>query len=88
MKVTRLTVIPLKGLGANHPQKITVTGTGIRGDRQLFLVDDADRLFSCTRTGAFYGLHADYDWPPLPYVDRVRRRLAVRGGRLERRQDR
>ncbi|GAA0912093.1 MOSC domain-containing protein [Virgisporangium aurantiacum] len=61
MKVTRLTVIPLKGLGAHHPEEITVTATGIRGDRQLFLVDDSDRLFSCTRTGAFYGLRADYD---------------------------
>ena len=61
MKVTRLTVIPLKGFGANHPEEITVTGTGIRGDRQLFLVDDKNRLFSCTRTGAFFGLHADYD---------------------------
>lgn len=61
MKVTRLTVIPLKGLGASHPDEITVTGTGIRGDRQLFLVDDRNRLFSCTRTGAFYDLRADYD---------------------------
>jgi uncharacterized protein YcbX len=61
MRVSRLTVIPLKGLGASHPNEVTLTATGIRGDRQLFLVDDADRLFSCTRSGAFYGLRADYD---------------------------
>jgi uncharacterized protein len=77
MRVTRLTVIPVKGLGANHPEEVTVTGTGIRGDRQLFLVDDADRLFSCTRTGAFYGLHADYD------VDRRRLRVDDVDGPVE-----
>jgi uncharacterized protein YcbX len=77
MRVTRLTVIPLKGLGANHPDEVTVTGTGIRGDRQLFLVDDRNRLFSCTRTGAFYDLHADYD------VERQRLRIDKEEGPIE-----
>lgn len=61
MHVSRLTVIPVKGLRADHPRQVTVTPTGIVGDRQMFLVDDRNRLLSVTRTGALMGLHAGYD---------------------------
>lgn len=60
-RVSRLTVIAVKGFRPRHPSEVTVTATGIRGDRQLFLVDEADKLFSCTRTGAFYSVDAGYD---------------------------
>ena len=69
--VTRLTVLPVKGLRANHPAEVTVTSTGISGDRQLLLIDERDKLFSATRSGAFLGIRADYD--------RQRRRLALSG---------
>ncbi|MEV6348943.1 MOSC domain-containing protein [Actinoplanes sp. NPDC051851] len=61
MKVTRLTILPVKGVRASHPERVEVTGTGIRGDRQFFLVDDRDKLISATRTGAWLGLTATYD---------------------------
>jgi len=58
--VSRLTVVPVKGLHANHPDEVTVTPTGIAGDRQLFLVDAGGTLFSATRTGKFLSLRASY----------------------------
>lgn len=48
----------MKGLRANHPSAVTVTPTGIEGDRQFFLVDADGKLFSASRTGAFLGVRA------------------------------
>ena len=59
----------MKGLRANHPQQVTVTATGIVGDRQMFFVDDHDRLLSVTRTGALMGLRAEYDAGMLRVTD-------------------
>jgi uncharacterized protein YcbX len=49
--VTKLSVTPIKGLGMSLEQEIHLTETGAVGDRQLFLADDDDRLFSVTRSG-------------------------------------
>ena len=34
------------------PREISLTKTGAAGDREMFLIDDDDRLFSVTRSGA------------------------------------
>ncbi|EXG81603.1 putative Fe-S protein [Cryptosporangium arvum DSM 44712] len=62
MRVSRLTVVPVKGLRAEHPASVVVTPTGIVGDRQFFLVDADGKLFSASRTGAFLGARAS--WSP------------------------
>ena len=60
MHVSRLTVVPVKGLHPNHPSEVSVTPTGIVGDRQFFLVDADDKLFSAQRTGALLPLRVSY----------------------------
>jgi uncharacterized protein YcbX len=59
MQVTRLTTTAIKGTGLRHPETIELRRSGAVGDRQFFLVDDEDRLISCTRTGAFVGVVAE-----------------------------
>jgi uncharacterized protein YcbX len=61
MRVTRLSVTPVKGLALHHPDSIEVTATGVPGDRAFYLVDDRDALYSIAKTGSLVGLHADYD---------------------------
>ncbi|MFG1927236.1 MOSC domain-containing protein [Cryptosporangium sp. NPDC048952] len=69
MHVSSLTVVPVKGLNASHPPSVTVTPTGIVGDRQFFLVDAAGKLFSASRTGAFLGLRASFADDVLAVAD-------------------
>jgi hypothetical protein len=61
MRVTRLSVTPVKGLALHHPDAIEVTATGVPGDRAFYVVDDRDSLFSIAKTGSMVGLLADYD---------------------------
>ena len=61
MRVTRLSVTPVKGLGLHHPSQVEVELTGVVGDRIFYLVDDTDALFSIAKTGALVGLLAEYD---------------------------
>ncbi len=61
MRVTRLSVTPVKGLALHHPESIEVTATGVTGDRAFYLVDERDALYSIAKTGKLVGLHADYD---------------------------
>ena len=61
MRVTRLSVTPVKGLALHHPDSIDVTPAGVAGDRAFYLVDDRDALYSIAKTGSLVGLHADYD---------------------------
>lgn len=61
MQVTRLSVTPIKGLMLHHPQRIAVTSHGAVGDRDFYLVDDADRLVSVAKTGSLFALKAIFD---------------------------
>lgn len=61
MRVTRLSVTPVKGLALHHPEQVQVTHSGVVGDRLFYLVDDRDTLFSIAKTGALVGLSAQYD---------------------------
>jgi uncharacterized protein YcbX len=61
MRVTRLSVTPVKGLALHHPAQIEVTRTGVVGDRAFYLVDERDTLYSIAKTGSLLGLHADYE---------------------------
>lgn len=61
MRVTRLSVTPVKGLALHHPEEIEVTAAGVTGDRAFYLVDQRNALYSIAKTGSLVGLHADYD---------------------------
>lgn len=61
MRVTRLSVTPVKGLALHHPDAIEVTAAGVAGDRAFYLVDERETLYSIAKTGKLVGLHADYD---------------------------
>jgi uncharacterized protein len=61
IRVTRLSVTPIKGLALSHPPSIDVTDTGALGDRAFYLVSADDRLVSIAKTGALVGLTATWD---------------------------
>jgi len=61
MRVSRLSITPVKGLALHHPPSVDVTFTGVAGDRLFYLVDDRDALFSIAKTGALVSIRADYD---------------------------
>ncbi|HZR96720.1 MAG TPA: MOSC N-terminal beta barrel domain-containing protein [Gaiellaceae bacterium] len=49
--VARISVAPVKSLGLVHPDEIQLERYGVRGNRRLWIVDDAGRLFSNKRYG-------------------------------------
>ncbi len=61
MRVTRLSITPVKGLALHHPPSVEVRATGVVGDRIFYLVDDRDALYSIAKTGALVGFRADFD---------------------------
>lgn len=51
MRIERISVTPVKGLGLLHPESVEVTPTGVHGDRRYAMVDERDRLASGKRFG-------------------------------------
>jgi len=66
--VTRLSTTPVKGLRLHHPAEIRLEPYGAVGDRQFFLVNEADRISSITHVGALARFRADYE----PGCERLR----------------
>ena len=44
MRIARLAIAPVKGLGLVHPQEVLLGRTGVRNDRRFYLVDPDGRL--------------------------------------------
>jgi uncharacterized protein YcbX len=61
LRVSLLSVTPIKGLGLHHPESVELTEGGVAGDRELFLVDAAGELASCTDIGALMAHRAEVD---------------------------
>ena len=61
LRVSLLSVTPVKGLGLHHPESVDLTEAGVAGDRGLFLVDAAGELASCTDIGALMAHRAELD---------------------------
>ena len=61
LRVSLLSVTPIKGLGLHHPESVELTDSGVAGDRELFLVDAAGELASCTDIGALMAHRAELD---------------------------
>jgi uncharacterized protein YcbX len=61
--VTTLLTTPVKGFTMNSVEQIQLDSNGALGDRDFFVVDAEDRLFSITRTGVFASYQASFDPP-------------------------
>ncbi|MBZ5740704.1 MOSC domain-containing protein [Nocardioides mangrovi] len=59
--VSELSVTAVKGFGLTHPDRVEVETSGAVGDRDFFLVDDADRLWSVTGHGDLLGHWTGFD---------------------------
>ena len=61
LRVSLLSVTPVKGLGLHHPESVELTADGVGGDREFFLVDAAGEMASCTDIGALMAHRAELD---------------------------
>lgn len=61
LRVSVLSVTPVKGLAVQHPPFVDVSTDGVEGDRALFLIDEDDKLISCTELGGLMAHRADFD---------------------------
>ena len=61
MYVDELSTTAIKGLGLCHPPSVQIERTGAVGDRDFFLVDESDRLWSVTRHGDLLGHWSRFD---------------------------
>lgn len=50
--VSALSVTPVKSLGLLHPDEVELTGVGVRGNRQYYLVDEAGLLVGGVKHGS------------------------------------
>jgi hypothetical protein len=64
VRVTRLSIAPVKGLALQHPEEIALERHGVTENRRFFLVDVANRLFGGMRHGALVQVAAEYDPDP------------------------
>jgi uncharacterized protein len=60
-RVTHLRTTPIKGFTMQDSSALLLTETGVVGDRAFFMVDDADKLVSATRTASFLPYWARFD---------------------------
>ncbi len=61
LRVTDLSVTPMKGLALHHPDSVEVTAHGIAGDRELFLLEDSGDIASITDHGPLAHYRAEFD---------------------------
>jgi uncharacterized protein len=62
-RVSRLSIAPVRSLGLEHPDEITVTEIGVVEDRRFFLADDTNRLVDRLMVGELVQIatHTDSD---------------------------
>ena len=59
MKVSRLSIAPVKGLGLVHPQEVLLRRDGVRNDRRFYLVDPDGRLVNNKTCGELMQVRVD-----------------------------
>ena len=59
MRVTRLAIAPVKGLGLVHPDDVLLTRDGVRNDRRFYLVDPDGRLINNKTCGELIQVRPD-----------------------------
>jgi uncharacterized protein len=59
--ISRFNVTPVKGMGLQHPDEVTLGEAGIPESRRFFLVDGYGEMFSSWAFGALVRIQPDYD---------------------------
>jgi uncharacterized protein YcbX len=59
MKVARLAIAPVKGLGLVHPEEVLLGRDGVRNDRRFYLVDPNGRLINNKTCGELLQVRPD-----------------------------
>src|SRR5581483_6150460 len=59
MKVTRLAIAPVKGLGLVYPDEVVLARDGVRNDRRFYLVDPDGRLINNKTCGELLQIHPE-----------------------------
>ena len=60
-RVVRISVAPVKSLGLIHPEEVSLTGTGIVGDRRFWLLDENGGLYNAKRDGSLLRVRPEWD---------------------------
>jgi hypothetical protein len=61
VRVTRLSIAPVKGLGLQHPDEILLERHGVTENRRFLFLDEDARLFGGLRHGPLVRITVDYD---------------------------
>jgi uncharacterized protein YcbX len=69
--VARFNVTPVKSTALHHPDEIRIEHHGALGNRELFLLDEDDRLFGGSKLGRLVQIRSDLD----PTTDTLRMRF-------------
>src|SRR5438552_10551871 len=59
MRVARLAIAPVKGLGLVHPDEVLLGRSGVRNDRRFYLVDPDGRLVNNKTCGELIQVRPD-----------------------------
>ena len=59
MKISRLSIAPVKGLGLVHPQEVVLGRSGVENDRRFYLVDPDGRLTNNKTCGELMQVRPD-----------------------------
>jgi uncharacterized protein YcbX len=59
--VATISIAPVKSLGLHHPDHVELTPTGVPGDRQYHLVDEAGRLVGGVKHGPLVRIRAEVE---------------------------
>jgi len=73
LRVSRLSIAPVRALGLRHPPAIDVTASGVAEDRRFYLIDDHGRLVDRLLAGRLVQVAAETDpnatWLRLTFPD-------------------
>jgi hypothetical protein len=73
IRVSRLSIAPVRGLGLQHPASMALNNDGVLEDRRFFLVDEHGRLVDRLLAGALVQVGAETDpdgrWLQLTFPD-------------------
>ena len=61
IRVRRLSIAPVRGLGLEHPESIELGPTGVLEDRRFYLIDEGGRLLDRLRLGRLVQILAHTD---------------------------
>jgi uncharacterized protein YcbX len=73
LRVSRLSIAPVRALGLSHPPSIDVDAAGVREDRRFYLIDQHNHIVDRLRAGALVQVQSETDsdatWLRLTFPD-------------------